>query len=239
MAMLLVFTLCKSAWSAQIFTTTIQNTTVQEVQDVSLEYMMEKNFAVDHVEDFAITFTKGFGDGFWVTSRNMIVKFNMIQREDNVKLMVTQFEDSSYFTTPWTQAQFKGQRAIGHLIPLIRDIRHSIDGTPLEQIQNEATNQRPGSGNGNNTANTASKTYATSGLSFSEAQITSVEPGSVAEKAGLQVGDVILEINAKAPQGNVKSQIDKALASGRSAIITYERDGTKDVLSLKPVQTTK
>ncbi|MDR3166026.1 MAG: hypothetical protein LBU13_10665 [Synergistaceae bacterium] len=72
----LVIGLSGAAWGAKLFTTTIQDTTVEQVRDVSLEYMMEKNFAIDRMEDYTITFTKGFGDGFWWYAQNMIVKDN-------------------------------------------------------------------------------------------------------------------------------------------------------------------
>ena len=216
-----VFFLIAPVQAAQLFTTTIYNTTTEQVRDVSISYMMEHNFAIDRVEDYTITFTKGFGDGFWTASRNMIVKFNVLQTEENVKLMVTQFEDSP-------QAWIKGQRAIEHLIPLIQEIRHSIDGTPLDQIVNEAKV----SGKGDNES-TSQEIYRDSGLRFSENIITNVAKDSIADKAGLQVGDVIIEVNARPAQGDIKKGIDQALLAGRSVVITYERSGEKDVLTLK------
>jgi hypothetical protein len=213
LAVSLVVGLCGAAFGAQVFTTTIQDTTIKEVQDVSLEYMMEKNFAIDRVEDYILTFTKSFGDG-WLVSRNMIVKFNMLQRDGNVKLMVTQLEDIPLVA-------MKGQRSIEHLIPLIKDIRHSIDSTPLDQIINEATNQQP------------NPDVKTSGLAFKALQISAVEAGSMAEKAGLQVGDTILEVNGGTANEKTLKDIDVRLAAGRSVMLTYERAGKQDVVTLK------
>ena len=131
---LLFLSLSTRAFATQIFITTIQNVTVEQFQDVALDYMTSKNFALDRVENHTITFTKGFGDGFWIASRNMIIKFNTLPRDGNLKLVVTQMEDSP-------QISRKGQRSIEHLIPLIKEIRHRIDGTPIDQIQNESAKE--------------------------------------------------------------------------------------------------
>jgi membrane-associated protease RseP (regulator of RpoE activity) len=219
-AALLTVGLSGTAFGAQVFTTTIKNTTIKQVQDVSLEYMMEKNFAIDRVEDYTLTFTKGFGDGFFLVSRNMTVKFNMLQRDGDVKLMVTQFEGSPEMARA-------GQRAIEHLIPLIRDIRHSIDGTPIDQIENEAVNRQSGL-----SIKPAQKTK-TSGLSFKASQIYSVEPDSIADKAGLKPGDDIIEINGKPTDEKALKDIDARLGSGRSVVIVYGRDGDKHLATLK------
>ena len=220
-------------YGAQVFTTTIRNTTVQQVREVSLAYMMGRDFAIDRVEEYTITFTKGFGDGVWTEYRNMIVKFNVLQKDDDVKLMVTQFEDSppshasivvyspNLIVVPY-YTQRRGQRAIGHLIPLIKDIRHSIDGTPLDRIVNEAADQQP-----------EIEPIKTSGLSFDGFIIKAIEPGSLAEKAGLQPGDTIVEINGKSADENALKNIDVRLAAGRYVMITYERNGNKDLVTLK------
>ena len=212
---LLVMTICGTAVGAQIFTTTIQNTTVQKVREISLVYMVGENFAIDRVDDYTMTFTKGFGDVFWGTQRNMTVRFNVLQTERNVKLIVTQFENSP-------QMLIYGQREIEHLIPLIREIRHSIDGTPLDQIVNEATNQRP-----------SAPPVKSSGLSFDGLKITIVEPGGIAAQAGLKPGDKILGINGRPADENMLQDIDVRLAARRTVMIEYERDGERDLATLR------
>ena len=214
---------CNAAWGAQVFVTTVQSTDIRQVQDVSIEYMMGRNFAVDRVEEYTLTFTKGFGDGFWLASRNMVVKFNMLARDGNVKLMVTQFENSP-------QAWLSGQRAIEHLIPLIRNIRHSIDGTPQDQIENEAVNQ---GADDSDTSPNKQKAVVKSGLSFDGLNVKSVEAGGIAEKAGLKAGDRIVEINARPADEKTLKDLDTRLASGRSVMVVYEREGKKDVATLK------
>ena len=72
-----------------------------------------------------------------------------------------------------------------------------------------------------------------SGLTFDGLTIKSVDPGSLAEKIGLKPGDVIIEVNARLANQEIVKDIDARLAAGRSVIITYERNGTKDMVTLK------
>jgi len=216
LTVLLVLMVCGTAFGAQIFTTTIQNTTVQRVREVALPYMVGRNFAIDRVEDYTMTFTRGFG-GFWVERRNMIIRFNVIQIGENVKLMVTQFEDSP-------EAGISGQRNIGHLIPLIREIRYSIDRTPLDQIVNEATNEQP---------QPSTPLVRSSGLTFDGLAISTVALGGLAEQAGLKPGDTILEINGRPADETMLRDIDARLADGRSVMIQYVRNGTRDLVTLR------
>ena len=72
-----------------------------------------------------------------------------------------------------------------------------------------------------------------SGLSFDGLKIETVEPGSFADKAGLRPSDVIVEINGKTVDEGTLENIDARLAAGRFVILTYERDGNKDIVTLK------
>jgi hypothetical protein len=229
LAIVFLTLLTGQAFAAKVFTTTIQDTTVAQVRDAAISYMMDKNFAIDRVEDYTITFTKGFGDGVWIEFRNMTVIFNVVKSGDNVKLMVTQMEDSKvpfFWGNTYSESTYKGQRNIEHLIPLIKDIRHSIDGTPLDQIVNEAKED------GAREEEKKPK-YRDSGLYFEGNKITKIDENSIADSAGLKTGDLIIEIGAKPVDGDLKKQIDQKLLAGRSVIVTYERDGNKDVLTMK------
>ena len=75
--------------------------------------------------------------------------------------------------------------------------------------------------------------YSPSGLSFDGLKIESIEPGSFAEKCGLQPGDTIVEINGRPADENMLKDIDVRLAAGRSVMIVYEREGRKDLVTLK------
>ena len=136
LAALLITMTCESALGAQIFTTTIQNTTVSRAMETSLAYMTGRNFVVERLEAYTITFRVGFdnwfGDGPRLGGSNMYVKFDFFKEDDNVKLMATQF-----YGDP--RMKHARQRAIEPIIPLVKHIRYFIDGTPSNQVVNEAT----------------------------------------------------------------------------------------------------
>jgi Trypsin-like serine proteases, typically periplasmic, contain C-terminal PDZ domain len=124
------------AHAKQLFVTTIHDTDLYTVQEVAVHCMKERGFAPDRVEERLMTFRKRFDDAFWLGSRNMVVKFDTKQDGPDVVLMVTQYEDNPH-------AHARGRMAIDHLAPIIRDIRHSVDGTPLNRIYNEAATGAP------------------------------------------------------------------------------------------------
>jgi len=72
-----------------------------------------------------------------------------------------------------------------------------------------------------------------SGLSFDGLKVLSVEPGYIADQAGLKIGDTILEINGRPADENALKNIETRLAAGRTIMIKYERDGKRDMVTLK------
>ena len=75
--------------------------------------------------------------------------------------------------------------------------------------------------------------FSLSGLSFDGLEIKAVEPGSIAESAGLKPGDAIVEINGRPSDEKALKDIDTRLAAGRSIMIEYERGGKRDITTLK------
>lgn len=130
-AILLIFT--SASFAATIYTTTIKNCSVEQVQDVLIEIMTGKNFVINEVTPYKLTFDKNFEDAFTT------VIFNLLARDANVRMIVTETEKSSY--------GYKSLRSINHLVPIIKEVRNSIDHTPQDEITNEAVDQLPGSGN--------------------------------------------------------------------------------------------
>ena len=80
---------------------------------------------------------------------------------------------------------------------------------------------------------TAGQKFSLSGLSFDGIKIKTAEPGSLAENAGLKPGDTILEVNGRPADENLPEDIDARLAAGRAVMIEYERDGVRDLVTLK------
>ncbi len=104
------------AMAATIYTTTINETTIPRVQDVILEIMMGKNFYIDDVDANKVIVGKNFGDGIWVPTTFCKVKFNLLERDGNVKVMVTQTD---------TVGLASRQRPIDHLVPFIQEIKNT------------------------------------------------------------------------------------------------------------------
>ena len=222
----LLIVMASSSFAAKLYTTTIHETTVEEVQDMILEVMTGKNFTVDEVDKYKIIVAKNFGDGFWVTSQLCKVKFNMLERDGNIKLMVSE--------TELVQGQLARQRSIDHLIPLIKEIRNKIDGTPMDQIASEAVNQLPGSGNERQKA---------LGIILGDKNgegyilIAKVEPGSLAADEGLLPKDIIIEVNVcitkEMESSALKSYLANKFAANASIMLFYNRNDTTEMVILK------
>lgn len=213
-------------FAASIYTTTIQETSVEQVQEVLIEVMTGKNFAIDEVTPYKVTFNKNFGDGFFIASRAQTVIFNLLARDGNIKMMVTQ--------TELYQGISKRQRSIDHMIPIIKEVRNAIDGTPIDNIENEAVDQLPGGGN---------KREQSLGITISEKDsrgrylVEKIAPGSCAADKQFAVGDVIIEINGRTAAEFEKKALDSYIANkwgeGTSIIFTLDRFGETQIITLK------
>lgn len=214
------------ATATTLYTTTIQETTVETVQEALIDIMTGKNFAIDEVTPYKVTFNKNFGDGFFIASRAQTVIFNLLARDGNVKMMVTQ--------TELVQGMLKRQRSIEHMIPIIKEVKNAVDGTPLDSIQNEAVNQLPGSGN---------EREKSLGITLSEKdsnnryRIEKIASGSYAADKQIAVGDVLLEVNGRNTAEYEKKALESYIANkwgdGSSLVFAFDRDGEIKVVSLK------
>ncbi|MDO5116094.1 MAG: PDZ domain-containing protein [Synergistaceae bacterium] len=222
-AFILLF--ASSAFAANMFTTVIRDTTIPVVQETIINVFSPKGFAVADVGSNKVALNKSFGDGFFTAIRNRTVLFTLLQQNEDVKMMVSQNELNS----GWIQLQ----NNIEHLVPLIKEVRHAIDGTPSDQIVNETP--APGG------ASTPAPKKIGLVLVKAEGQeyyIAEVEKGGEAEKAGLASGMVVYEINGKVlndmkNQREVENYINTKWSAGSSLIFLYDKDGTKEILTLK------
>lgn len=224
-----LFLLClcvASAGANSLFITTILDCTTEKVQDVAIEIMTGKNFIIDEVSPYKIVFEKNFGDGFFVGKHMRKVQINVLARDGNVKLMVANYAALG--------DAFKMQVGVDHVIPLIKEIKHAIDGTAISLIENEAVDQLPGSGN------VREKKL---GLSIGEKdsaglyRVRDVEAGSFAAEAGIYIGDIIHEMNGRylSDMGKraVESYLSNKWGSGASVVLVVEHDGQKKTIILK------
>jgi len=213
-------------YAKSIYVTTINDTDTAKVEDAIIEIMTGKNFTIDEVTPYKAVFMKGFGDGFWVASRLCYVNFAFIERDGNVKVIVSETEKIGAIIR---------KRSINHLVPLVQQIKHNIDGTPIEAIENEAVDQLPGSGNEREKA---------LGLVFSDEmgdkglKILAVDSGSLAEENGILALDTLSEINGRdtldMTPSAVKSYLANKMAAKSSIMLVIIRDNKSKLVTIKP-----
>ncbi len=216
----LILALASTASAASLYTSTIMDVTPEQVQDTLIEIFTGKNFIIDEVTPYMVSFQKSFGDGFFEPTKLNTVKCNLIERDGNVRLMVSQMEIIAGRTMR--------KRSIDHLIPMLSEVKHVLDGTPVEEVRNEAVNQLPGSGN---------EREKELGLVLGEnGGVIDVKPGSAAH-GKIAIGDAILEINGMSLNGMdreaVKTYIANKWGSGASLVMLVQHDGEKNYVTVK------
>ncbi|HPJ26977.1 MAG TPA: PDZ domain-containing protein [Synergistaceae bacterium] len=212
--------------AASLYTVTINDTNAQTVQDAAIEIMTGKNFTIDEITPYKAVFTKSFGDGFWTATRICYVLFNFVERDGNVKLMVSETEKTG---------QVERKRGVDHLIPLVKKIKSAVDGTPEESVMNEAKNQLPGSGN-EREKSLGLKLTKGSPQNQEFAKILAVDPGSLAAEAGILALDILEEINGRTTKdmtlNAINSYLANKMASKSSIMIVISRGEEKKLLIL-------
>lgn len=72
-----------------------------------------------------------------------------------------------------------------------------------------------------------------SGLQFQGTTVKSIDTHGLAADSGLQPGDVIVEINGKPVDEKTMLDIDVRLSKNLSVILTYERNGARNLVTIK------
>lgn len=220
------FLLASSANAAsRMYTTTIKDTSIPTVQETIINVFSSKGFAVTDIGPNKVELNKTFGDGFFLAIRNRTIALTMFPQDKDVKLMVTQSE--------LNQGIIRLQNSIDHLIPLIKTVRNSIDGTPIDMIENEYTD-------GKNADEPKEKKH---GIIINDKdangfyRIKSIEKGSGAEKSNLAVNDAIIEINGRSMSEYEKEElntyIDNKWKDGSSLVMLISRNDEQKMITLK------
>jgi len=211
--------------AASLFTTTIMGTTIPAVQDVILEVMTREKYTLEEVDDNKVVVGRQGPSVLFIPGAYSRVRFNMVARDANVKLMVNQVDSQG----PQSQ-----QQPIAHLVPLIKEIRNRIDGTPKEQIMNETATPETG------VATPAGKTLGIRlGSKTPEGYIVieRVEPGSKASEIGLAALDVLLEVNGRSTKEfevqGLQSYLEAKWSQKASILAVYSRDGKTELATIK------
>ncbi|MCF4150856.1 PDZ domain-containing protein [Dethiosulfovibrio sp. F2B] len=225
-ALLAVLCITTAVSAASLYTVTINDTDTQAVQDAAIEIMTGKNFTIEEVTPYKAVFSKGFGDGFWTASRLCYVNLAFIERDGNVKVMVSETEKIGAIIR---------KRSINHLVPLVQQIKSTVDGTPVDQVQNEAVDQLPGSGN---EREKALGLVLDDQIGADGIKIMSVDPGSLAEESGILAMDVLSEINGRETTSMTPSAVKTYLANkmaAKSSIMMIVTRGTdKKLFTIDP-----
>ena len=136
---------------------------------------------------------------------------------------VVQSIDSRPVTTPREFAAVEEGRAPGRAIPVVyvrRGTAATVELTPRPRP--EAAQPAP----------PADELGVALRTTRNRRTITTVRPGSAGARAGLEAGDVVVAIDAKAETGDL-TRAFRALAAGTGLLVTVERDGSRRVLALE------
>lgn len=220
LALILAVFFVQAASAANILTVTIRETTPEKTQDALIEVFTGKNFTIDEVTPYNVSFTKNFGDGFWTAARLNKIKCNIIPRDGNIKLMVSQIENiNGVVSRP---------RGVDHLMPLIAEVKTLLDGTPIDTIKNEAVDQLPGSGNDREHK---------LGLTVGDAGLLTDVAKDGAASGKIFIGDRLLEINGMdlttMDAEAIRSYIANKWGAGSSLVMLVEHEGDKKMITLK------
>ena len=208
-----------------LFTTTLLRATIPQVQDIIIEVMTREKFAIEEVDDNKVVVGKQEPAVLFMPGAYSRVRFNLLVRDENIKLLVTKVD------TLGPQSQ---QQPIDPLVPLIKEIKNRVDGTPKDQVINETVTS---------TAGTASPEGKPLGIRLGAKNaegyivIENVAPGSKAAEAGLASLDIILEVNGRSAKefevNGLQSYLAGKWAQKASILIVYSREGKTDLATIK------
>ncbi len=217
-AVLITIYLALPAYAESMYTITVNNVSLKQVQEAVIEIFTGKNFNLDDVSDYRIVMTKAFGDGFWVATRKCFVRCNTIARDGNVKMTFTEEEGGI--------GAYR-RRSIDHLIPIINEVKAVLDGTPKNAIKNEAVNQLPGSGNEREKA---------LGIKLAEKGKVAETVAASAAQDKIFPGDIIIEIDGISVENMDTQSLETYLSNkwGNSKTLTFtiDRQGKKSIIVL-------
>lgn len=211
--------------ATHLFTTTILGATIQEVQDAIIEVMTREKFTLEEVDDNKVVVGKQGASVLFIPGAYSRVRFNMLIRDTNVKLMVNQVDSLGPESQP---------RPVAPLVPLIREIRNRVDGTPKEQITNETVTTVPAS------ANQAGKSLGIR-LGKKDAEgyivIEKVDPGSKGAQTGLAALDVLIEVNGRSTKdlevNALQAYLEEKWSQKASLVVVFSREGKIDLVTIK------
>ena len=216
-------TAASAASAPQTFTTTIQSTDIKTVQKTIVKVFSKNDFETGKITDDKVTMSKEFGDGFFTAHCERISTFVLTPKNNNVVMSVSQVEKRQWMLTFDT--------TVNYILPLIKEVRTKIDGTPADQIIDETK------------AIADRQSQTIHGIILADKNtddvyvISGIEEGGLAAEQGFKVGDAILEINGGAISdmqlNEINEMINQKWSAGSSLMILISRDGGHQIITLK------
>jgi len=214
------------------------------IRDQIVGIMIEKGCRISKDSEYQLSFDKEsdnpvfdiFYTNFYTLQKPVFrFEFHVAPMSDKTLLTLTPFIVRHSFTGQEiieTAFGIMNKKDVITFKKLLFKIKSAVDGTPYEELAEELEDT-PVTGNP-----VDERKAIKSGIVSVDknGSITKIESESIAATAGLQEGDVILEVNLKPIDPNKTdwlSEIDKKLNSGISVSITFKREGEKDVVILK------
>lgn len=112
-------------------------------------------------------------------------------------------------------------------------IRLTRDGPDVIPLATSMAAPGPARGGGSGTSGTEPRRVGIAfGFGGGRVEVTMVVPGSLGERAGLQAGDVLVEIDGKAASTVTQEMLGEILRSWRAVPLIVERDGKRVTLQL-------
>ena len=243
LALLLVFVLASVA-SAKYATYSLQvqigTPERQKVKDALVEVMVEKGFSISKDSEYQIAFDKEIESIFFMnlsTGQNAAGRgvFTLTPSSGSISLSVVPLMVSNPGTGFELPRKITHRGDLRKFQEILFQVKSKIDGTPLEELM--ATLPKIGSGGGKSQESTEEPKPKTSGILrvSNDGLIEEIEKNSIAETAGLKIGDKIVEINAASIDFSNPwlKDVNDRIQSGRSVMVIYERNGERDLATLK------
>lgn len=220
---------------------TINSENRKAIKDELVGYMIGKGFSIAKDSEYQISFDKEVPNFFYLNLRTG--QYPVARGVFNIAPVsgATLVTASPYIVyNPGSgheivQTHSNKEDTVG-LQRTLYKLKSAIDGTPYEELEALLPQKKKPA---QATEASTGKQIVMSGIKTidQEGRITEIEKGSLAEKAGLKSGDIIIEVNAKPVDvGNIKTwleDIDNRINAGRSVMVLYERDSYRDLVTLK------
>ena len=207
-------------------TTIITSKEPEEVTDLLVEKMIENDFTIDELKSLSLRLKKnGYNKNFSVKTIRTI-DISVKPEYNKIQYFVTAFEDSA-------RGKFINGN-IDDIIPIMKDFKNKMDGTPIDQIKNEADPFVSGNWE---------KYIQKLGLTIDKNapggkyRIKAIEPKSGAGDAKLVKNDIILEVNGQKIEEIETASINSYLAglwrSGEPFELLILHKGEEKTVTLK------